>query len=92
MNGLFAGESMFHTKRDASKVALMALVQLMRDTGLQLLDVQWCTEHLASLGAIEVSRSTYLDLLATQPADHESDKTAETQRPQRVVFLVLSAA
>jgi leucyl/phenylalanyl-tRNA--protein transferase len=64
VNGLFAGESMFHTKRDASKVALMALVQLMRDTGLQLLDVQWCTEHLASLGAIEVSRAQYLKLLA----------------------------
>ena len=64
INGLFAGESMFHTKRDASKVALMALVQLMRDTGLRLLDVQWCTEHLASLGAIEVSRAQYLALLA----------------------------
>jgi leucyl/phenylalanyl-tRNA---protein transferase len=36
----------------------------MRDTGLQLLDVQWCTEHLASLGAIEVSRAQYLKLLA----------------------------
>ena len=64
INGLFAGESMFHTKRDASKVALMALVQLMRDSGMALLDVQWCTEHLASLGAIEVSRSQYLTLLA----------------------------
>ena len=64
VNGLFAGESMFHTKRDASKVALMALVQLMRDSGMALLDVQWCTEHLASLGAIEVSRSQYLTLLA----------------------------
>ena len=64
IHGLFAGESMFHSQRDASKVALMALVQLMRDTGLQLLDVQWCTEHLASLGAIEVGRSAYLSLLA----------------------------
>ena len=64
IKGLFAGESMFHTKRDASKVALMALVQLMRDSGMALLDVQWCTEHLASLGAIEVSRSQYLTLLA----------------------------
>ena len=64
VNGLFAGESMFHTKRDASKVALKALVQLMRDSGMLLLDVQWCTEHLASLGAIEVSRADYLALLA----------------------------
>ena len=62
--GLFAGESMFHVQRDASKVALMALVELMRASGLQLLDVQWCTEHLASLGAIEVARDRYLALLA----------------------------
>jgi leucyl/phenylalanyl-tRNA--protein transferase len=64
INGLFAGESMFHAQRDASKVALMALVQLMRDSHLQLLDVQWCTEHLASLGAIEVPRGQYLAFLA----------------------------
>jgi leucyl/phenylalanyl-tRNA--protein transferase len=64
INGLFAGESMFHVGRDASKVALMALVELMRDSSLTLLDVQWCTDHLASLGAIEVSRAEYLALLA----------------------------
>jgi leucyl/phenylalanyl-tRNA--protein transferase len=64
VNGLFAGESMFHVKRDASKVALMALVQLMRDTGMTLLDVQWQTDHLASLGAVEVPRARYLELLA----------------------------
>ena len=64
IHGLFAGESMFHARRDASKVALMGLVQLMRDSGLTLLDVQWCTEHLASLGAIEVSRAQYLTRLA----------------------------
>jgi leucyl/phenylalanyl-tRNA--protein transferase len=64
INRLFAGESMFYTQRDASKVALMALVQTMRETGLTLLDVQWCTEHLASLGATEVSRRQYLELLS----------------------------
>jgi leucyl/phenylalanyl-tRNA--protein transferase len=64
INRLFAGESMFHVGRDASKVALMALVQLMSDSGMTLLDVQWCTDHLASLGAIEVSRDEYLALLA----------------------------
>ena len=64
INGLFAGESMFHIGRDASKVALMALVQLMRDSGMTLLDVQWATDHLASLGAVEVSREDYLALLA----------------------------
>ena len=51
IGGLFAGESMFHRQRDASKVALVALVELMRDSGMTLLDTQWCTEHLASLGA-----------------------------------------
>jgi leucyl/phenylalanyl-tRNA--protein transferase len=51
---MFAGESMFHHKRDASKVALMALVDLMRESGMTLLDAQWCTEHLASLGAIAI--------------------------------------
>ncbi len=56
----FSGESMFHVERDASKVALMALVDLMRSTGLTLLDVQWCSEHLASLGAIAISRGAYL--------------------------------
>jgi leucyl/phenylalanyl-tRNA--protein transferase len=64
INGLFAGESMFHRQRDASKVALMALVELMRETGMTLLDVQWRTDHLASLGAIEVGRAQYLALLA----------------------------
>jgi leucyl/phenylalanyl-tRNA--protein transferase len=62
--GLFAGESMFHVQRDASKVALMALVDLMLETDMRLLDVQWCTEHLASLGAVEVSRTDYLARLA----------------------------
>jgi leucyl/phenylalanyl-tRNA--protein transferase len=64
INGLFAGESMFHLQRDASKVALIRLVQLMRDSRMTLLDVQWLTDHLESLGAIEVSRQNYLRLLA----------------------------
>lgn len=65
IGGLFAGESMFSIQRDASKVALVALVTLMRDTGLTLLDVQWCTPHLASLGAVAIPRPDYLDQLAT---------------------------
>jgi leucyl/phenylalanyl-tRNA--protein transferase len=60
----FAGESMFHRQRDASKVALVALVGLMRESGMTLLDTQWCTEHLASLGAIEIPRAEYLSRLA----------------------------
>ena len=64
VNGLFAGESMFHHQRDASKVALMALVDLMRASGMPLLDVQWRTEHLGLLGAIEIPRPDYLARLA----------------------------
>jgi leucyl/phenylalanyl-tRNA--protein transferase len=64
IDGLFAGESMFQMQRDASKVALMALVALMRESKMSLLDVQWQTEHLGSLGAIEVSRREYLALLS----------------------------
>ena len=64
MDGCFSGESMFHIDRDASKVALMALVDLMRSSGMTLLDVQWCNEHLASLGAIAIPRSAYLVRLA----------------------------
>jgi len=61
---LFAGESMFFKQRDASKVALMALVDLMKQSGMMLLDVQWCTEHLATLGAIEIPRTEYLATVA----------------------------
>ena len=64
IGGLFAGESMFHRRTDASKAALVALVSLLRDEGASLLDVQWRTPHLASLGAVEVSRRRYLRLLA----------------------------
>jgi leucyl/phenylalanyl-tRNA--protein transferase len=70
IDGFFSGESMFHVERDASKVALMALVDLMRSTGLTLLDVQWCNEHLASLGAIAISRSAYRSRLAHAIGPH----------------------
>ena len=66
IGGLFAGESMFHLARDASKVALVALVEGLADAHAadRLLDVQWLTPHLASLGAVEVPRATYLRRLA----------------------------
>jgi leucyl/phenylalanyl-tRNA--protein transferase len=64
LGGLFAGESMFHRPdigRDASKVALVALVERLAAGGLdRLLDVQWQTPHLASLGVIEIPRRAYL--------------------------------
>lgn len=64
IGGLFAGESMFHRHRDASKVALVHLVAILREGGARLLDVQWLTPHLESLGCVEVSRRAYLRLLS----------------------------
>ena len=64
IGGLFAAESMFHRATDAGKVALVRLVEWLRGRGARLLDVQWATPHLETLGAIEVSRKRYLELLA----------------------------
>ncbi len=69
IGGLFAGESMFHADpvwgRDASKVALVALVEMLRADGRpgRLLDVQWATPHLTSLGVVEIARRDYLSRL-----------------------------
>lgn len=63
LGGLFAGESMFHTARDASKVALVHLVVLMNQAGGGLIDVQWQTPHLESLGAVVIGKQAYLDRL-----------------------------
>lgn len=71
VGGLFAGESMFYLARDASKVALLALSQRMAQLPDALVDVQWATPHLKSLGVLEVSRAGYLArlsrALATNP-------------------------
>jgi len=64
VGGLFAAESMFHRARDASKLALAALVERLRAHGFVLLDVQLRTPHLASLGVVEVARDDYLGRLA----------------------------
>lgn len=60
IGGAFFGESMFHRVTDASKVAMAALVERLRERGFGLLDAQWITPHLASLGAREISRDEYL--------------------------------
>ncbi len=64
LRGAFFGESMFHRARDASKVALVHLFARLRKGGFLLLDTQFLTEHLASLGAVSVSRETFRLLLA----------------------------
>lgn len=60
MGGLFAGESMFFRARDASKVALVALADGLRDGHRRLIDVQWATPHLLSLGVSAIPRRDYL--------------------------------
>ena len=59
LGGAFFGESMFSRRRDASKHALVALVARLRAGGFQLLDTQFVTAHLATLGAIEIPRADY---------------------------------
>lgn len=63
IGGLFAGESMFSRERDASKVALVGLVMLLDDGQERLIDTQWLTPHLASLGVTEIDRAVYLKRL-----------------------------
>ena len=63
LGAAFFGESMFSTTRDASKVALVRLVEALRRGGFALLDTQFLTAHLASFGAVEVPRERYLTLL-----------------------------
>ncbi|MGN6160286.1 MAG: leucyl/phenylalanyl-tRNA--protein transferase [Marmoricola sp.] len=60
IGGLFAGESMFSRERDASKVALAGLVDLLSDGLDRLIDAQWVTPHLATLGVTEIPRARYL--------------------------------
>ena len=63
LGAAFFGESMFHRETDASKVALVALVEHLRARGFLLLDIQWVTSHLARFGAVEISAEEYLDRL-----------------------------
>ena len=67
----FFGESMFSRRRDASKLALIALVARLNSGGFRLLDTQFVTDHLARLGAVEIGRAAYHRLLqaaVTRPA------------------------
>jgi len=60
IGAFFAGESMFHRRTDASKAALVGLVELLRDTEHTLIDVQWTTPHLSTLGVVDIERDEYL--------------------------------
>ena len=63
LGGAFFGESMFHRATDASKVALVALVERLRERAFTLLDTQWTTPHLLQFGTHEIPREEYLSLL-----------------------------
>ncbi|MDX1681422.1 MAG: leucyl/phenylalanyl-tRNA--protein transferase [Akkermansiaceae bacterium] len=63
LGGAFFGESMFSKKTDASKVALVALVERLRSLDCELLDTQWMTPHLRQFGGYEIPREEYLDRL-----------------------------
>jgi leucyl/phenylalanyl-tRNA---protein transferase len=72
LGAAFFGESMFSRRSDASKVALVALVARLRAGGFRLLDTQFVTDHLARLGAVEISRQAYharLTEAVNRPAD-----------------------
>jgi leucyl/phenylalanyl-tRNA---protein transferase len=75
LRSAFFGESMFHTERDASKVALVHLVARLRRGGFTLLDTQFVTPHLAQFGAIEVPRRSYKQMLRAA-MDQEADWNA----------------
>ena len=64
VGGLFAGESMFSRVTDASKVALVHLVEMLKENGYTLFDVQFTTDHLKRFGATEISRNAYKKRLA----------------------------
>lgn len=72
----FCGESMFSRRRDASKIALAWLVDLLRRTGFILFDTQFLTPHLASLGAVEIPRAEYRKHLAEALENH-ADLTSQ---------------
>lgn len=74
---VFCGESMFSRRTDASKVALAWLVAALRRAGGELLDCQFMTDHLASMGAVEISQSEYLERLRAAQIPTEGDAAAE---------------
>lgn len=85
----FFGESMFSRRRDASKIALAYLVRHLANTGFQLFDTQFLTDHLASLGGVEISRDAYQAALSEaleQHADILSERlpTAYSVTTQRI--------
>ena len=93
LGAAFFGESMFHTQRDASKVALVHLAARLRAGGYKLLDTQFVTPHLASLGAIAVPRTAYRAMLQTAVEAHGdfSAWPVDRQMPGREILASFAA-
>jgi len=89
---VFCGESMFARASDASKVALAWLVAALRHGGVQLLDCQFITSHLASLGAVEISQKRYLRLLADAQRPAPGDQWPGASPPPLAAFGIGAAA
>jgi leucyl/phenylalanyl-tRNA--protein transferase len=83
LGAAFFGESMFSSRTDASKIALACLTQMLARGGFELFDTQFITDHLASLGGIEISRAKYQDLLDIAQKKHANFLTPLS--PQDVV-------
>jgi len=83
IGGAFFGESMFHRETDASKIALVALVERLRARRFALLDTQWTTPHLLRFGAFEIPRDEYLRLLRNALARDCSFADARPGHPTR---------
>lgn len=82
VGGLFAGESMFSRRTDASKVALVHLVHRMKRQGMTLLDVQFTTAHLRRFGVVEIDADTYERHLADalrQPVSFDKDESVDKE-------------
>lgn len=85
LGAAFFGESMFSRRSNASKIALACLVDRLLDGGFILFDTQFLTDHLASLGAVEIDRATYHQLLQTATSRPASFTNPPLRAPQEVV-------
>ena len=86
VGGIVTGESMFHRRPDASKIALLELCTRLDEAGGVLVDVQIQTDHLARLGAVEVERAAFLRLL-----EHEAERDCRLRTGQRAVSHLAAA-
>lgn len=89
LGGAFFGESMFSTRRDTSKIALVYLIGRLIHGGFKLLDTQFVTEHLRQFGTIEIDRDEFhVHLEAALPLDASFDALPEDAPPHEVLGII----